>query len=100
MYIYMHLFFFFFLLLLLLLPCQDIFEELAREDPHRLQGMDTFSNILYVNEAFSELSALAHRAMATDKYRAETCCIIGNYYSLRGQHEKSVIYFKRWVQAG
>jgi anaphase-promoting complex subunit 8 len=31
----------------------------------------------------------------TDKYRPESCCIIGNYYSLKGQHEKSVMYFRR-----
>lgn len=53
-----------------------------------LQGMDTYSNILYVKEQFAALSHLAHRVAATDKYRPETCCIIGNYYSLKGQHEK------------
>lgn len=53
-----------------------------------LQGMDTHSNILYVQENFPALSHLAHRTAATDKYRPETCCIIGNYYSLKAQHEK------------
>ena len=52
------------------------------------QGMDTHSNILYVKENFPALSHLAHRTAATDKYRPETCCIIGNYYSLKAQHEK------------
>ena len=52
------------------------------------QGMDTYSNILYVKEQFAALSHLAHRAAVADKYRPETCCIIGNYYSLKGQHEK------------
>jgi len=50
--------------------------------------MDTHSNILYVKENFPALSHLAHRTAATDKYRPETCCIIGNYYSLKAQHEK------------
>jgi anaphase-promoting complex subunit 8 len=50
--------------------------------------MDTYSNILYVKEAFAPLSHLAHRVATADKYRPETCCIIGNYYSLKGQHEK------------
>lgn len=50
--------------------------------------MDTYSNILYVKEQFAALSHLAHRAAVADKYRPETCCIIGNYYSLKGQHEK------------
>ena len=52
------------------------------------QGMDMYSNILYVKEQFAALSHLAHRVAAADKYRPETCCIIGNYYSLKGQHEK------------
>jgi len=42
-----------------------------------------------VKEQFAALSHLAHRAAAADKYRPETCCIIGNYYSLKGQHEKA-----------
>ena len=47
------------------------------------QGMDIYSNILYVKEEFAALSALAHRCAGADKYRPETCCVIGNYYSLR-----------------
>lgn len=57
--------------------------------------MDIYSNILYVKEEFAALSALAHRSAAADKYRPETCCIIGNYYSLRGMHERAVHYFRR-----
>ncbi|GKV14227.1 hypothetical protein SLEP1_g25129 [Rubroshorea leprosula] len=57
--------------------------------------MDVYSNVLYTKECFSALSYLAHRVILTDKCGPETCCIIGNYYSLNGQHEKSVMYFKR-----
>jgi anaphase-promoting complex subunit 8 len=35
------------------------------------------------------------RCGAVQKYRPETCVIIGNYYSLKGQHEKAVTYFQR-----
>lgn len=72
-----------------------IFEELLRNDPYRVEDMDMYSNVLYAKECFSALSYLAHRVFMTDKYRPESCCIIGNYYSLKGQHEKSVIYFRR-----
>lgn len=74
---------------------QELFEDLIERDPHRVEGMDTHSNILYVKENFPALSHLAHRTAATDKYRPETCCIIGNYYSLKAQHEKAVMYFRR-----
>ncbi|KAK9814160.1 hypothetical protein WJX72_001350 [[Myrmecia] bisecta] len=74
---------------------QDLFEVLLERDPHRIEGMDTYSNILYVKEQFAALSHLAHRTAVTDKFCPETCCIIGNYYSLKGQHEKAVLYFRR-----
>nr|CAD1844908.1 unnamed protein product [Ananas comosus var. bracteatus] len=45
-----------------------IFEELLRTDPYRVDSMDIYSN---------------------------SCCIIANYYSLKGLHEKSVLYFTR-----
>ena len=72
-----------------------MFETLHRKSPHRIESMDTYSNILYVKEAYAGLSHLAHSAILTDKYKPETCCIIGNYYSLRTQHEKAVSYFRR-----
>lgn len=53
--------------------------------------MDTYSNILYVKENFPALSHLAHRTAVTDKYRPESCCIIGNYYSLKGLHTKASV---------
>ena len=74
---------------------QDLFEDLAEKYPHRLDCMDTYSNILYVKENRAELSRLAHRSVRNNKYRPETCCIIGNYYSLKGDHRKAVVYFKR-----
>ena len=67
-----------------------MFEQSKNKTKHQKQpnqnytkGMDVYSNILYVQEAFGPLSHLAHRLAATDKYRPETCCVIGNYYSLK-----------------
>jgi hypothetical protein len=37
------------------------------------------------------ISARLYSAVITDKYRPETCCIVGNYYSLKAQHEKAVV---------
>lgn len=47
----------------------------------------------------AELSFLAHECFQLDKFRAETCCIVGNYYSLRGQHEQAIVYFRRALKA-
>lgn len=74
---------------------QALFEEIRLKDPYRLENMESYSNILYVKEDRATLSYLAHSAVQNDKYRAETCCIIGNYYSSKQEHKKSIIYFKR-----
>ena len=71
------------------------FEELRVLEPYRLEHVDTFSNILYVKESKRDLSSLAHACVQVDKYRPETCCVIGNYYSLKGEHERAVTYFRR-----
>ncbi|XP_057341495.1 cell division cycle protein 23 homolog [Microplitis mediator] len=73
----------------------DTFKKIIKDDPYCLDNMDTYSNLLYVKEMRVELAYLAHRATAIDKYRLETCCIVGNYYSLRSDHQKAVMYFHR-----
>jgi anaphase-promoting complex subunit 8 len=74
---------------------QLCFEQLHKRDPYRLDQVDTYSNILYVKESKRALSSLAHACVSIDKYRPETCCVIGNYYSLKAEHEKAVLYFRR-----
>ena len=74
---------------------EELFERVIEVDPHRIEGIDAYSNILYVKEDFAKLAHLAHRISNTNKYTPETCCVIGNYYSLKQQHEKAVTYFRR-----
>lgn len=56
-----------------------IFKELEAIDPFRLDNLDTYSNLLYVKEMRVELSHLAHKVVQVDKYRVETCCVIGEF---------------------
>jgi len=74
---------------------KQLLEELHQQMPYRLDSMDVYSNILYVQEDAVTLSQLAHTAVQVDKYRAETCCIVGNYYSLKQQRAKAIQYFQR-----
>ncbi|CDO74456.1 hypothetical protein BN946_scf184979.g11 [Trametes cinnabarina] len=74
------------------------FRKILAIDPYRVDDIDILSNILYVSENNNALSKLAHDYLAIDKDRPEICCIIGNYYSLRAEHEKAVKYFKRATQ--
>ena len=77
---------------------QETFESVREADPHRMEYIDTYSNILYVKERRAELSHLAHMSAKVNKFLPETCCIIGNYYSLKGQHERAISYFQRCLR--
>ncbi|KAF2094353.1 anaphase-promoting complex subunit CDC23 [Rhizodiscina lignyota] len=74
---------------------ESIFSELLTSYPHRIDSVDVYSNILYVMSLRPKLAFLAHTSTLTDKFRPETCIVVGNYYSLLSQHEKAVIYFRR-----
>ncbi|CAK9437439.1 uncharacterized protein LODBEIA_P18170 [Lodderomyces beijingensis] len=74
---------------------EAIFDEILIEDPLRLDGLDTYSNMLYVMEKKAKLSYLAQYASQVDKLRPETCCVLANYYSINSDHEKSIMYYRR-----
>ncbi|KAI9777465.1 MAG: Anaphase-promoting complex subunit 23 [Geoglossum umbratile] len=74
---------------------ESIFSALMQKDPYRTDALDHYSNILYVMANRPKLAFLAQLATASDKFRPETCCVVGNYYSLKSDHEKAVMYFRR-----
>lgn len=74
---------------------EAIFDQILMDDPLRLDDLDTYSNMLYVMEKRSKLSFLAQFASLIDKFRPETCCIIANYHSMKCEHEKAIMYYKR-----
>ncbi|GAA6010860.1 hypothetical protein JCM10207_003963 [Rhodosporidiobolus poonsookiae] len=73
----------------------SLFASLQTTDPYRLDDVDILSNILYVSEKRAELAALAQEYTRVERARPEVCCLIGNYYSLRRDHEKAIVYFRR-----
>lgn len=56
---------------------EAMFDNIIQTDPYRLDDLDVYSNILYVMEKSSKLAYLAQLATRTDKFRVETCCIVG-----------------------
>ena len=76
----------------------DWFQRLLKQDPFRYENLDLYTNILYIKEKYGELSNLAFNVFQNDKYRPEACCVVGNYYSLRGDHQKSALYFMRAIK--
>ncbi|GAA5910236.1 hypothetical protein JCM6882_001782 [Rhodosporidiobolus microsporus] len=72
-----------------------LFTSLQRTDPYRIDDVDILSNILYVSEKRAELAALAQEYTKVERARPEVCCLVGNYFSLRRDHEKAILYFRR-----
>ncbi len=78
-----------------LIGAEQYFGYLLSLHPHRLDSLDHYSNILYVLELRPKLAFLAHLCSSLDKFRPESCVVVGNYYSLISLHEKAVQYFRR-----
>ncbi|ODQ79582.1 hypothetical protein BABINDRAFT_37150 [Babjeviella inositovora NRRL Y-12698] len=74
---------------------EELFDEILATDPLRLDDMDTYLNVLYVMEKRAKLSHLARFAASVDEFRPETCCVVANYHSLKGEHEKAIMYYRR-----
>lgn len=60
--------------------------------------MDIYSHALYVKGERIKLSYLAKEAMDIDKFSPITCCIVGNHYNLKGNHEKALKFFAAAVR--
>lgn len=78
-----------------LMAAEQHFSRLLSLHPHRLDSLDHYSNILYVLNLRPKLAFLAHLCSSVDKFRPESCVVVGNYYSLLSIHEKAVQYFRR-----
>ncbi|KAK2593851.1 Anaphase-promoting complex subunit 8 [Conoideocrella luteorostrata] len=78
-----------------LMAAEQHFSRLLSMHPHRLDSLDHYSNILYVLNMRPKLAFVAHLCSSVDKFRPESCVVIGNYYSLLSMHEKAVQYFRR-----
>lgn len=62
--------------------------------PGQLHFLDHYSNILYNLGDHERLAFVGQLASDVDRYRPETSCIIGNYYSLVSRHHEAVRYFR------
>jgi len=78
-----------------LFAAEQEFNKVLALHPQRLDSLDHYSNILYVLNRRPKLAFLAHLCSSIDKFRPESCVVIGNYYSLLSLHEKAVQYFRR-----
>ncbi|KAI8872130.1 TPR-like protein, partial [Ramicandelaber brevisporus] len=71
------------------------FEVVRSSDPCCLDGMDVYSGILFTAGNTTQLCTLAQECIELDRFRAETCVVVGNYHALRKDHERAVLQFQR-----
>ncbi|XP_050426023.1 cell division cycle protein 23 homolog isoform X2 [Adelges cooleyi] len=71
------------------------FINVLQLDPYRLDNIDLLSNLMYVCDHRDQLVVLSKHTSTVDRYRQETLCVLGNLYSLKCDHAKSVLYFKK-----
>lgn len=89
----------------------NIFKHLLIDDPDSLDGLDTYSDILYLAQRPDDLHELLRRCESIQKSHPVTYHVAGNHYALGAIHEKAVLYFikaarcdtriaSEWILAG
>jgi hypothetical protein len=73
------------------------FQGILTLDPHRIDNIDIYSDILYVTDNRIKLSKLAHEFLEIDKDRPEVCCLVGEISRLtsmsdRGELTRFVVF--------
>jgi len=79
----------------------EIWQECCERDRClRTVSLELYSTALWHLRDAAKLGALAQRAMALDRERSQTWCVVGNCYSLRDDHEQAIRAFNRAIQLG
>ncbi|CAN7001066.1 unnamed protein product [Brassica rapa subsp. trilocularis] len=76
----------------------SVFTLAHQKSPYALEGMDTYSTVLYHLKEEMRLGYLAQELIAVDRLSPESWCASGNYYSLRKDHEAALKMFRRAIQ--
>ena len=69
-----------------------------RLEPHRVEGMEIYSTVLWQLGNSTALSYLAHEVTAADKQSPESWCVVGNSFSLQKESAQAVKFFSRAIQ--
>ncbi|VDM93275.1 unnamed protein product, partial [Onchocerca ochengi] len=75
----------------------EILEELHREFPHRVAGMEILSTALWHAQDVRRLSVLAMQITEECRSCPEGWCVAGNCFSVQKQHDTAIECFERAV---
>ncbi|KAG7579325.1 Thiolase-like [Arabidopsis thaliana x Arabidopsis arenosa] len=73
----------------------SVFTLAHQKYPYALEGMDTYSTVLYHLKEEMRLGYLAQELISVDRLSPETWCAVGNCYSLRKDHDTALKMFQR-----
>ncbi|KAK2143694.1 hypothetical protein LSH36_819g00003 [Paralvinella palmiformis] len=77
---------------------EKVFMELRQLEPHRLDGMELYSTVLWHLQREVQLSALAQELTELDRDAPEPWCVTGNCFSSQKEHDVAIKFFQRAVQ--
>lgn len=77
---------------------EQAFRRARQLEPHRLQGMEVYSTVLWFLKREHELCYLAQEVVALDRLAPQTWCVLGNCFSLQREFETAIKFFNRAVQ--
>ncbi|KAF6041218.1 CDC27 [Bugula neritina] len=77
---------------------REVFDELRKLEPHQINGMETYSTVLFHLQDEVALSTLAQDMVEIDKHCAQTWCVNGNCFSLQKEHETAIKFLQRAIQ--
>jgi len=74
------------------------FAQVQAVDPHRLEGAEIHSTILWHLKREKALCYLAKRCVELDRTSPHACCVVGNCFSLQKEHDVAIKFFSRAIQ--
>eukprot|EP00039_Didymoeca_costata_P001234 m.50940 g.50940 ORF g.50940 m.50940 type:complete len:730 (+) comp10694_c0_seq1:232-2421(+) len=76
----------------------DAYRMARRVEPHRVDGMELYSTVLWHLRRETALSYLAHEVVAANRLSPQAWCVVGNCFSLQKEHDAAIKFFERAVQ--
>lgn len=77
---------------------EQIFQQVWRMEPQRIEGLEYYSSALWHLRKDIELGHLAQRCLQWDRLRPQVWCVVGNCFSLQNEHDLAIKFFKRAIQ--
>ena len=77
---------------------ESVFQRLRQVAPHRLDGLEIYSTLLWHLRKEVELCYLAQQAMELDRRAPQCLCVVGNCFALQKEHESALKFFQRYVR--